>query len=280
VISDKKGQKCFLLSLITYHLSPSSMIRDKLLNEEIAMTRGFRMRGTGEIARIEAFSDAVFAFAVTLLVVSLEVPRTFSELMETMRGFFAFAISFFSLFHVWVTQYKYFRRYGLNDNFTVWMNGFLIFVVLFYVYPLKFVWTLALNSIMGFDVNMHMPDGTVQPPVTHEQIPAMMAIYGAGFAAVFLVFLLLYLHAWRKRGQLELNLLELHDTREQIQEHALMVLIGVLSIVTALVGGPRYGLLAGAIYWLIAPIQTIHGFIMGKRRKKLEEKHAAQAGLA
>ncbi len=32
----------------------------------------------------------VFAFAVTLLVVSLEVPHTFSELLTTMRGFLAF----------------------------------------------------------------------------------------------------------------------------------------------------------------------------------------------
>ena len=54
----------------------------------------FQLRGH-EVKRIEAFSDAVFAFAVTLLIVSLEVPKSFEELMVTMRGFVAFGICFF-----------------------------------------------------------------------------------------------------------------------------------------------------------------------------------------
>ena len=39
----------------------------------------FRYRGN-EIFRIEALSDAVFAFSVSLLAASLEVPQTFHEL--------------------------------------------------------------------------------------------------------------------------------------------------------------------------------------------------------
>jgi uncharacterized membrane protein len=44
-----------------------------------------------ETSRLEGFSDAVFAFALTLLVVSLQVPNSFDELVRTLRNFIAFA---------------------------------------------------------------------------------------------------------------------------------------------------------------------------------------------
>src|SRR5215813_5661399 len=97
----------------------------------------FRWRG-GEITRVEGFSDAVFAFAITLLVVSLEVPRTFHELAQTLRGFVVFGVCFTLLIVVWHEHYVFFRRYGLQDSATIWLNAALLFVMLFYVYPLKF----------------------------------------------------------------------------------------------------------------------------------------------
>ena len=100
----------------------------------------FRWRGE-DVSRIEGFSDAVFAFAVTLLVVSLEVPKTFDELLETMRGFVAFAICFYLLLIVWYEHYKFFRRYGLRDILILVLNAALLFLVLMYVYPLKFLFT-------------------------------------------------------------------------------------------------------------------------------------------
>src|SRR4051794_6390136 len=105
------------------------MIRDGLSKKGVGARPGFRWRGSGEIARIEGFSDAVFAFAITLLVVSLEVPRTFTELMGSMRGFVAFAIGFVLLFQIWYAQYVFFRRYGLQDTTTLVLNGALLFVV-------------------------------------------------------------------------------------------------------------------------------------------------------
>lgn len=249
------------------------MIREKLIEKGVSFDKKFRMRGAGEPARIEALSDGVIGFAITLLVVSLEVPRTFDELLVAMRGFLAFAVTFFMIFHVWFVQYKFFRRYGLNDNFTIWTNALLLFVILFYVYPLKFIWTLATNAVVGTGSTVQTATGASEPIVRGEQIPMMFVVYGVGFAAVFLIFTVLYAHAYRKRAELELNELEIYDTRVQVQDNALMALVGLVSIGFAFFGRSRFAvMLAGMVYWLIGPIQFTHGYMMGARRKRLEAR--------
>jgi uncharacterized membrane protein len=117
------------------------VLRKRLIRRE-AGEEGFSWRGE-EVSRIESFSDAVFAFAVTLLVVSLEVPKTFDELISTMRGFFAFAICFWLLLAAWFEHYKFFRRYGTSDSYTRRLSAVLLFIVLFYVYFLKFLFVLV-----------------------------------------------------------------------------------------------------------------------------------------
>lgn len=77
------------------------------------------------------FSDAVFAFAVTLLVVSLEVPKTYHELMQAIRGFAAFGLCFAVLTQAWFGHYRFFRRYGLPNRWTVFLNCVLLFFVPF-----------------------------------------------------------------------------------------------------------------------------------------------------
>ena len=61
------------------------MLRENIIKTSLGKDAAFRWRGH-EISRVEGLSDAVFGFAVTLLVVSLEVPKTFNELAEIMRA--------------------------------------------------------------------------------------------------------------------------------------------------------------------------------------------------
>jgi uncharacterized membrane protein len=259
------------------------VIRETLSKREPGVQKGFRLRGLGEVSRVEALSDGVIAFAITLLVVSLEVPRTFDELLVTMRGFLAFAITFAMLFHVWLVQYKFFRRYGLNDNVTIWLTALLLFVVLFYVYPLKFVWTLIVNGILGLGTAVRDAAGQAAEPVVRaEQVPTMLMVYGIGFAAVFAIFALLYLHAYRERGELNLSELESFDTRTWFQENALMSLVGLVSVSIALTRNQRWMFLSGMSYWLIAPVLFVHGFARGRRRRALERRagEVGSQGLA
>ena len=253
------------------------MIRESLINKGFGDSTKFRWR-SHEISRIEGLSDAVFAFAVTLLVVSLEVPKTFAELMHAMRGFGAFAICFTLLFVVWFNQYKFFRRYGLTDNLTIVINGALLFVVLFYVYPLKFLFTFLVDRFTGGHGEVRLPNGTVEAMIeTPDQLATLMIIFGVGYIAVFGVFALLYWHAYRKRAQLELNELETFDTRTDIRESLLNVGIGVVSLAFAVFGGGRFAAISGMTYMLTPIVMTLHGTLNGRRRRQLEALATAEA---
>jgi uncharacterized membrane protein len=248
------------------------MIRETLIKKSVGDNRNFRWH-SHEIARIEGLSDAVFGFAVTLLVVSLEVPKTFDELMEAMQGFGAFAICFVLLIVVWFNQYKFFRRYGMQDPFTVVLNAALLFVVLFYVYPLKFVFTFLVSMFTGHHAEVRLPSGLMGRMVESDaQVATMMIIFGVGYIAVFGVFVLLYWHAYRRRAHLELNELEVFDTRTDIRESLLNVGIAAISITIAVLGGGRRAGLSGMTYMLTPVVMTVHGKLNGKRRKKLEAK--------
>src|SRR5437763_396165 len=185
---------------------------------------GFRWRGH-EISRVEGFSDAVFGFAVTLLIVSLEVPKTSTELMATMRGFGSFVVTFFMLASLWYAQFTFHRRYGLEDRMTVFLNLALLFMVLFFVYPLKFLFGVLIG-----DVGMHrsmMTAHGMERVVLPEHKPLIFAIFGAGFAGVMLLQLLMYRHAWTLRAELGLDEYELFETRHSIRRLTAAIGVGL-----------------------------------------------------
>ena len=237
----------------------SGMLRSARLRHESSVSDGFHLRGR-EVTRLEGFSDAVFGFALTLLVVSLDVPRTFSDLIKTMRGFPAFAVCFLLLAIVWNSHYKFCRRYGLDDGLTRFLTCILLFLVLFYVYPLKFLFNLSINGLVGGNVM-----GDV--PITNNQLSLLLVIYGLGFAAVYGALLLLYLHAWRLREVLELSVLERLDSRFAIYRISMVVCVGLLAAWIAYMQWLRQW--AGFIYFLLFPILRISRIIHRRKRALL-----------
>jgi len=221
------------------------------------------------VLRIEGFADAVFGFALTLLVVSLEVPNNFDELLATMRGFFAFAISGVLLYLVWSDHYLFFRRYGLKDNFTMNLSAVLLFVVLFYVYPLKFLFTALMDQLL-LDSSTQVGSSTADVVETIEpgQWPLLLVIFGVGFVVVQLVFVLMYWRAYALRDMLKLDAYEASITRQELQGFLLLAGVGLTSIAIALLGGREASDWAGWVYLLIWPLMALHGYVMAHQRRK------------
>jgi uncharacterized membrane protein len=200
-----------------------------------------------DVTRLEAFSDAVFGFAITLLVVSLEVPDSFDELMQVIRGLPVFAVTFAILLMIWQEHHGLFKRFPSADGVTIWLNGALLFVVVSYIYPLKFLFA---QIVLPGGVRVG-PGGAFQGV---GQLVTLMVIYGAGFATIFLIFATLYWRAGRRAT----------DAATRHQAHVLVghsfVFVGVaaLSIALAVFGGARFGGFSGVSYGLIGPFQALY----------------------
>ncbi|MFZ0246574.1 TMEM175 family protein [Candidatus Binatus sp.] len=231
---------------------------------------GFRLRGQ-ELSRVEALSDVVFGFALTLLGVSAEVPKTFDQLLVIMREFPAFAICFAILISLWHDHYRFFRRYGLQDRRTIFLNGLLLFIVILYVYPLKFLFSLLVTlSTTAGEPMARMPDGKLVSMISFGQAEWITFIYGLGVAAVYAVLALLYAHAFRLRDTLHLNPLEAFETRERIIGNLLRSGLGLTAAVGAVALGGYRGRWAGyVVFGLIPVVAIIHHSAVKRGREKL-----------
>ncbi|MDZ3824608.1 MAG: TMEM175 family protein [Pseudoxanthomonas sp.] len=211
---------------------------------------GFRHRGR-EMTRLEAFVDAAFAFAVTLLVISIDaIPDSIDGLVDALKGIPAFATSFAMVALFWSAHARWSRRYGLDDATTTVLSLVLVFLVLIYVYPLKLLFGSFFASITG---------GWLPWPLarisSYDDIRFMFAVYALAFATLSLVLMALYGHAWRRRALLGLSIDEQALTAGHVAIFALFVAVGLLSLLASALVPERpshwLGSLPGWLYFLL-----------------------------
>ena len=115
--------------------------------EEVGAAAGSgEARGAGRfsVARLNSFSDAVFAVAITLLVLSIQPFYITGKVTETevLKGlgsvwphFFAYALSFVIVGAFWVSHHRLFARFRVIDYRLLWINLLYLLVVVFIPYP-------------------------------------------------------------------------------------------------------------------------------------------------
>ena len=233
----------------------------------------FRERSK-EPMRLEGFADAVLGFAVTLAVVSLDVPRTSGDLLLLARGVPSFAITFTILVGIWHGHHRFSRRYGLDDEVTIVWTAVLLFVAVFYTYPLKFLMAATFDPFFGAPTQVMDAGGHLVDVMQREHVGLVMALYGVGYGLVNAAFWALHRHAWRLRETLGLDGSEQLETRLVMRNYRDAGLFASVFVflwpVMMIPRGP--GRVAGLLVYLAVMIGSMLVFIRGVNAGKRERK--------
>ena len=127
-------------------------------------------------SRLEAFSDGVFAIAITLLILDVRLPEVsydhlWQALKEIIPNILAYVMSFLVIGMYWVGHHTSFRIVAKTDGVLLWLNILLLLCISFIPFP---------TSMLG--------------KYPHGEIP--LIIYGCNLLATnFIAFLMIkYLH--------------------------------------------------------------------------------------
>ncbi len=234
----------------------------------------FRNRGVDN-TRIEALSDGVFAIAIALLLISTSVPEKFSELVIFLHDFVPFTFTIALLMVIWYQHYLFFLRYGLKDSVTVALNTLFLILILYYVYPLKFLFkTLYILFSALFRNDTEQLQDLFTNVLSREDGTSLMVIYGVGVALIFLTMATLYGYAYIKKENLSLNEIEEFDTKLSINQNILMAIVPLISTMIAyfkLAGNTSFSV-SGMFYMIYVIVMPTYGIIVGKKRARLIQK--------
>lgn len=116
-----------------------------------------------ETGRVEAFSDGVFAIAITLLILEIKVPSfeqspvnkdLFISLLNLWPSYGAFLMSFTGILIMWINHHGFFNYLRRIDSKFLFANGFLLLMVTFMPFPTailaRYIDSPAVNSASAF----------------------------------------------------------------------------------------------------------------------------------
>lgn len=220
--------------------------------DDLPHLNGFRLRGLN-MTRLEGFVDATFAFAITMLIIAgQQVPDDVAALLAAFRDVPAFAASIAVLAIFWKGHWLWSRRFGLEDNISIYISWAMIFTMLIYVYPLKVVFGGMFYLLSGGRAG-HV--ATVHDITQGRQL---FAAYALGFGAIALEILLLNWRAWHLREPLRLNAEEQVLTRAAVTGWSVPALVALLSLIFALVLPPQHLSWSGWVYYSLAVLVPLH----------------------
>ena len=198
------------------------------LAEALRDEDGFRNRGK-EVTRSEAFFDAAFAFAVTLMVISIdEIPKTANELASALKSVPAFGASFLIIATFWRKHADWSRRYGIDDHFSQRLSLLLVFFVLIFIYPLRMVFGAFFELLSGgwMPANLRLE--------TMNDTRLMFGVFAVAYGAMAIPILLLQWNAWRQREKLQLDEIETYGSWQLLLNAAVAPPFAILSLIVAL----------------------------------------------
>ena len=214
---------------------------------------GFKQRGEA-MTRLETFTDAAFAFSVTLLVIGGgdNIPTSFDEMVTAMKQVPAFAASFANILLFWYAHHVWSRRFGLDDFGSALWSFALVFVVLVYIYPLKALYSGAFDFFSNGYLDSYFSLSSV------DDLRTIFILFGSAYIALSGVIVLLNRHALSKKEELELTELETYETISTVQHWILNMVVPAISIVIALSVPDQWIVLAGLAYGLFGVFLAVN----------------------
>jgi len=230
--------------------------------EDLPVKNGFRQRGM-EMTRLETFADAAFAFAVTLLVVGGgdSVPTSFDQMIQALKQVPAFAASFANIMLFWYAHHVWSRRFGLEDTASVLLSLLLIFLILIYVYPLKAIYSGAIDFFTGgyLESYFHMK--------TAQDVRSLFIVFGLGYAVLSGVIVLLNGHALSVKASLSLSEAEIFDTQSEMGSWVIFAAVAMISVLLAALVPDGLIFLAGVFYGVLGIVMPVYAARRTRRRQ-------------